>query len=371
MAHLDSLASTEEVIEARRLGFQARKGLLAGDNPFLPELMALPTSLIAVPLPESATWGDIRCHDIMISSCGKFIAVVVSGVQHFAPTSSVPDLELQEIRIYETAGMLFRSAISCDRRFPIMHWAPGHPHLSFSNLALFDEEGRSCSRDSSDTQIIDAESKKKPQHLSTSTLVASRAFALCGLPETEFDDVMLSWSACGRYLMLVHQRDGSGVISIFDVVTDAAVVEADFEYDGDHASPLFDWVPSGMGIVVGSGVRLADASVFAEKMVAVGHLPDPCMISSSAGMGFFLMRANSTWPTCLCRRRTMAKRPFQIGFIVCKCSATRCPQASFFLFSLASSLLWYRSCTGSPALGRLSAGYMTVPHRLSMRSQRA
>ena len=360
-AYLHQLSSTAEVLEALRKAHTAKCNILAGRAPAEHEVTEMFTMTES---PSQQPWIQPLVPQLLISSCGQYLAVAVQGY-------AVPDSQqrprlgrpwdmhdsVTDVLIYSTSeSMQQQACLAYGCHQPVLHWAPDVPHLTIASFAVPAREGKHGSPSQLPGVLVWDAAAAAIVH----SVCADLLGVLGGVRSWHWFWDQACFCPSGRSLLvtrvkLVGSHD-SGMLSVIDV--HGGKLLAQTGYTGPGLSPEYArwpaiWRPDSQGLVLEAGVLLKEASGFSAAGIALTRLPEHCMLKNLEGIGFStdgqycLTRAehDEHW-SVLCNNQYRLCKLYKSGdhlaLIMCchswqmRCSG--CPTASLQLLTMIPSL---------------------------------
>ena len=290
-AHLASLGTTEDLLQALRGAWGARTAVQAGSSPVHHRFQV--PSLSWTPGQQDLTVYE-RCTKLQLSPCGAYMAVCISG----RPCSRFA--KLHEVVIYEIRGRdevkyEITTRVSCGTSKPEVQWAASATHLSIA-VSPFprDHHPKAATPQFHAAAVFEASSGKVLAALTPQTTSSAEPLAvpLRSSKSRRNSGVQshIAWAPCGRRLVLVQQAfksasDSQGAVRLYDFWEDRAVAESAFVTEGRVGASEVCHI-SHAGLVLGSGARLKEPAAFKTAGVPVGILPHGCIAQQRSGLGF-------------------------------------------------------------------------------------
>ena len=235
---------------------------------------------------------SLTCRQVIFSSCGHLAAVTYEGDHEAEHSLLWPSSQKSAHELPEAGLVVFQASNSFQElsrvqgalRAPVIAWVPDLPHLCIAYL------GPNKSKSS--------DGLRPPAVFVVNARTGVILHTLRTRPEQVMQGMLtrymneLVWGTCASKLLVVSHTGTAGEnmegwISIFDLRQGKRTVRTRFSMRLiDELTTVAVWHPTLAGLVLCGGVHLRQPDVFAKAELAMGYLPQDCLVVSSDGTGF-------------------------------------------------------------------------------------
>ena len=170
-----------------------------------------------------------------------------------------------------------------DWRPPAISWAPEKPELS---IARCNYARKFNTRHVQYPAVFILDASTGSLECSLYPVIDDRFQAFC----QHYNQ--LQWSASGQHLLIashsgMQESNISGTISVVNIRGDQISVQSEFSMQVyDDLTTVAIWPPSYVGVTLSYGVELKSPEAFATSGLALGTLPERCIVMRGDGSGF-------------------------------------------------------------------------------------
>ena len=283
-AFLATMPDTAAVLAALRTAHTARLAIEAGQEPVERQVVQLSTL---------SAWREgcsdglrLACRSVAFSTDGQFMALSLhsSGCRSSSPRHYVSDYGVAVLKV--TEGFIEQACICSGPWYPTFSWAPAEPNLSIAIRGSEDGKSNACAQQPA-VFVLDVKTGAALHALGPKNLSLFWQACFEKDPQTK-----LNWAPTGS-LLLVTRRSSWGtnteqnLLSVFDIRQDMLLAQSTFK-DGPNvgcAKVIATWTPNSQGLVMSHGVQLQAEEAFAGQGLALGILPEPCVVHDISSPG--------------------------------------------------------------------------------------
>ena len=291
-AFLATMPDTTAVLTALRKAHTARLAIEAGQTPVERQVVQLTT--LSACIKGCSDGLGTACLNMAFSADGHFLALQFhsSGRRSSSPKQYEDNHGVAVLKV--TQGFSEQACICSGPWYPTFSWAPAEPNLSIAIRGSEDGKSNACAQQPA-VFVLDAKTGAALHALGPKNLSLFWQACFWGDPLTE-----LEWDPAGG-LLLVTRRSSWGtdaeqnLLSVFDVRQDMLLAQSTFIESPNVgcAKVIATWTPNSQGLVMSHGVQLQAQEAFAGQGLALGVLPEPCVLlrtsdttASSPGAAF-------------------------------------------------------------------------------------
>ena len=280
--YLVGLSTTDELLRALQRAYTARCNIQANLSPVKVHHVQLPSQASQAPLPDFK-WYQATCNTVAFSVCGQWLCVVVNTsqccvAQPYSKTNPAC-VTFHEVLLYDCLDSFQEHLrLSLGSSKPIVQWSDSKPHLGVAQLP--------------DQEMLAVRPKQQPAfilHVPTGQIMHSLG---AGASPLFLQMMMISnirtliWSPSCQLLLIYTTgptqgrftvKEAEDCLLLMDVVHDRVLAQSR-ALGWTHRCAAAAWHPGSSGIVVSGYHQLEDVDAFRNAGIAVGILPDGCLV---------------------------------------------------------------------------------------------